>query len=174
MTGVQTCALPIYADMGYIDSAFGGVANLNATAGSATLTVSEYRCLMIFITGAITSNVTYTIPSGVGGQWVVYNGTTSTNGSTITISSGGGGTSVNPIQSEYNLYASDGTNMFSVASPTSVPTGGGTNKIFYINDQIVTENYTLSATQNAMTAGPISINGGVTVTIQAGSVWTIV
>lgn len=171
---VDTWEIPVNGDMDIIDQALGGVTNLNATAGSATLTAAQYRSLFIFISGAITSNVTYTIPSGVGGQWVVYNGTTTTNSSTVTISSGGGGTSVLPIQSEYNLYACDGTNMFSVASPTSVPTGGGSDKIFYTNDQTVTASYTLSANQNAMTAGPISINSGATVTIQAGSTWSIV
>ena len=52
--------------------------------------------------------------------------------------------------------------------------GGGTNQIFYTNDQVVTDNYTLIATKNAMTAGPISINSSVTVTIETGATWTVV
>lgn len=53
-------------------------------------------------------------------------------------------------------------------------TGGGSNKVFYENDQTVTTNYTITAGKNAMSAGPITINAGITVTIGAGEVWTVV
>ena len=53
-------------------------------------------------------------------------------------------------------------------------TGGGSDKIFHNNDQTVTTSYTIPSGQNSMTAGPISINSGVTVTIPSGSEWTIV
>ncbi len=52
--------------------------------------------------------------------------------------------------------------------------GGGTNQIFYENDQTVTNNYTISTNKNAMTAGPVTINSGVTVTVPTGSTWVIV
>lgn len=53
-------------------------------------------------------------------------------------------------------------------------TGGGANKAFYENDKTITANYTITTGKNAMTAGPISINNGVTVTIPDGSTWTVV
>lgn len=53
-------------------------------------------------------------------------------------------------------------------------TGGGTDKIFYENGQTVTTDYTLTASTNAVTAGPISINSGVTVTVPSGGNWVIV
>ena len=53
-------------------------------------------------------------------------------------------------------------------------TGGGSDDIFYENGQTVTTNYTLSTNKNAVTAGPVSINSGVTVTIPSGSSWVIV
>lgn len=52
--------------------------------------------------------------------------------------------------------------------------GGGVNKVFYENDQNVTDNYTITSGSNAMTAGPIEIDDGVTVEIPSGSVWTVV
>ncbi len=52
-------------------------------------------------------------------------------------------------------------------------TGGGTDQVFYENDMTVTTDYTLTTNKNAMTAGPITINTGVTVTIPTGAVWTI-
>ena len=53
-------------------------------------------------------------------------------------------------------------------------TGGSSDDIFYENGQTVTANYTLTANKNAMSAGPIVINAGVTVTIGSGQSWTIV
>jgi hypothetical protein len=53
-------------------------------------------------------------------------------------------------------------------------TGGGNDAVFYTNGQTVTANYTVPSGQNAMSAGPITIADGVTVTISDGSVWTIV
>lgn len=53
-------------------------------------------------------------------------------------------------------------------------TGGGSDRVFYENGQTVTTNYTITNGTNAMSAGPITINAGVTVTIGAGEVWTIV
>lgn len=52
--------------------------------------------------------------------------------------------------------------------------GGGSNQIFYENEQTVTADYTIGASKNAMSAGPITISTGVTVTIPTGSTWTIV
>lgn len=52
--------------------------------------------------------------------------------------------------------------------------GGGTDQVFYENDQTVTTNYTLTSGTNAVTAGPVTINSGVTVTVPSGSVWTVV
>jgi hypothetical protein len=57
---------------------------------------------------------------------------------------------------------------------TGGATGGGTDAVFYENDQTVTTNYTITSSKNAMTAGPVTIDGGVTVTIPSGSVWTVV
>lgn len=53
-------------------------------------------------------------------------------------------------------------------------TGAGIDAVFYENDQTVNNNYTLTANKNALSAGPITIANGVTVTIPNGSVWTIV
>jgi hypothetical protein len=52
--------------------------------------------------------------------------------------------------------------------------GGGSDQVFWENDQTVTTNYTISTGQNAVTAGPIEILSGVTVEIPVGSVWTVV
>jgi len=53
-------------------------------------------------------------------------------------------------------------------------TGAGTDAVFFLNDQAVTASYSIPSTKNAMTAGPITVNSGVTVTIPSGSVWVVV
>ncbi len=52
--------------------------------------------------------------------------------------------------------------------------GGGTDKVFYTNEKSITSNFTLVGTLNAMSAGPISIASGVSVTISSGATWTVV
>lgn len=52
--------------------------------------------------------------------------------------------------------------------------GSGANQIFYENDQTVTGNYSITAGKNAMTAGPVTVNSGVTVTVPSGSSWSII
>lgn len=53
-------------------------------------------------------------------------------------------------------------------------TGAGGDQIFYQNGQTVNTSYSITAGQNAGTFGPVSIAGGVTVTVPTGSVWSIV
>jgi hypothetical protein len=53
-------------------------------------------------------------------------------------------------------------------------TGGGSDDVFYENGQTVTTNYTLSTNKNAVTAGPVTVNSGATVTIPSGSSWVVV
>jgi hypothetical protein len=53
-------------------------------------------------------------------------------------------------------------------------TGGGNDQIFYENGQNVTTNYTIASTKNAMSAGPITIDSGATVTVDTGANWVIV
>lgn len=52
--------------------------------------------------------------------------------------------------------------------------GGGTDDVFYENSQTVTSSYSLTAGKNAMSAGPITINSGATVTVGSGQSWVIV
>lgn len=72
--------------------------------------------------------------------------------------------------------------------PSSMSTGGpswdingtttsvtlrASNGIF-VNAQSISSNYTVAATDNALSAGPVSVASGITVTVSSGSVWTVV
>lgn len=52
--------------------------------------------------------------------------------------------------------------------------GGAGNPFVYENDITVTADYTITSGKNAMSAGPITIADGATVSVPDGSVWTIV
>jgi len=65
----------------------------------------------------------------------------------------------------------DGSAYEEIGSPAK---GGGSDQIFFENDKTVTTDYTITTNKNAMTAGDITINNGATVTVPAGSTWTIV
>ena len=87
------------------------------------------------------------------------------------------GNSSTPTEGHVLTVDSNGEANFAEASGGG-PTGGGSDKVFTENGQTVTTNYTIGdtfgAACNAMAAGPITINSGVTVTVDSGDTLTIV
>lgn len=144
--------VPLNGDMNIIDAAFGGVTSLNATSGSANLSVSQYQKFALNVTGAMSASVTYTIPNGVGGYWVVRNATTDATGGpwSVTIASGGGGSNVTALRDKNILIWSDGTNIRNVdenvatiGTVTSVAVSGGTTGLT-ANGSPITTNGTIT------------------------------
>ena len=130
---------PINTDWDIIDASFGGVTIKNPTgvSGTVNLILAEYRSAIIVVgtsisaSAVLTANVNYTIPSGVGGVWSIFNNTT--GAFTITISSLGGGTSVVLEQGATTIIYSDGTNI-RIADNRVVDTVPGTNtQVIYNN-----------------------------------------
>lgn len=159
---VDTWNVPVNSDMDVIDAALGGVTSLNATGGSAILTDTQYQKMALNISGAISANVIYTIPSGVGGIWVVRNVTTDATGGpwTITIASGGGGTSVTCTRGKAVQIYSDGTNIRDVSenvaqigTVTSVDVSGGTTGL-------TTSGGPITSSGTITIAGTLSISNG--------------
>ena len=92
----------------------------------------------------VLDGISHPTADGTNGQALVTNGSGVLSFSTISAGSGGGAT------------------------------GGGSDEIFYENDQAVTTNYSISASHNAMSAGPITVNNGITVTVPSGVRWVVV
>jgi hypothetical protein len=134
---VDTWNVPANGDFDIIDQAFGGVTSLNATAGNATLSAAQYRSLILAISGAMSAGVTYTIPSGVGGQWIVRNTTTDSSGGpwTVTIASAGGGTSVVVDRSQNVTIFCDGTNVRVSGTQITIP--GSNTQVIYNNSGVL-------------------------------------
>jgi hypothetical protein len=53
-------------------------------------------------------------------------------------------------------------------------TGGGTDQVFFQNGQTVNSSYSIPASTNAGTFGPVTISSSATVTIPSSSSWTVV
>lgn len=73
-----------------------------------------------------------------------------------------------------DISATSGTVTIDGAEVGGGATGGGSDAIFFENGQNVTANYSISANTNAVSAGPITIDDGVVVTITTGSRWVVV
>lgn len=84
------------------------------------------------------------------------------------------GIGIPPGSSILAAWDSDVGDFVRVAGGGGGATGGGADQVFFENDQIVTTDYTIPSTKNAGTFGPITVDGGVTVTVSTGAVWTIV
>lgn len=132
---VNTWDQPVNTDFDVIDTAFGGVTNINAVgaSGTITLTSSQFRPPNIIIAGLLTANVNYQLPSTVGGVWSIYNNTT--GNFTVTFSSAGGGTSLLLRQGYRSQVISDGTNI-SYSSTNSLP-GGSNTQVQYNSNGVL-------------------------------------
>lgn len=103
-------------------------------------------------TGAVTINV-----SGQGVKAITKNGSTALEAGDILIDA--------TVQITY-----DGTQFQLVSGAGGGAKAGG---VIYENALIVTANYTLTTGKNGHSVGPITINGGVSVTIPSGQRWVI-
>jgi hypothetical protein len=56
----------------------------------------------------------------------------------------------------------------------TITIGAGGGGVFIESEQQVQSNTTLVNGTNYMSIGPITINSGITVTVNSGSVWTVV
>lgn len=139
-----------------LSTANGGV--LNTSSGGAP-SISETPVLGVAGSAAGTLGL-----SGVTSGVVTLSGAAAAGTWTFTLPTSGG----------TNGYALT-TNGSGTASWSAVgAVGGGSDQVFYNNDQTVTTDYTVASGKNAGTFGPVTINSGITVTVSAGSTWTIV
>ena len=154
----------------------GGTIN-GTTIGATTAATGRFTTLQA--TGAFTAGSTAAITGNttVGGTLTVT-GLGSFNGTgALKIPAGTTGQQPSPVtgmiryNSTTNLFEGYGNAWGSLGGGA---TGGGGNQIFFENDQTVTTNYTIPSTKNAMSAGPITIDTSVTVTISTGANWVIV
>lgn len=134
----------------YIDDQ--GTGNLRLRSGTLEIT-------------NLASNKTSALFSSGGGQTLNFNNNTKF----VTTNTGVVVTGIMTATS----FEGDGSNLSNL--PASAPVGGSaSNKVFFENDKVVSVNYQITSTKNAMSAGPVSVNAGIAVTVPSGCSWTIV
>lgn len=159
-----------------------GAPYANSSIPSSMLTMFTYAATTeLFVGGGTASANASTLIS----FWTAANTTTTTGTERMRITSTGNiliGTTVddgvNKLQTSGNAKISGNlevTGLITANGSSGIgAVGGGTDSVFYENDQSVTTNYTITSGKNAMSAGPITINTGVTVTVPEGSTWSII
>jgi|TARA_Y100000031_G_C8216967_1_gene383925 hypothetical protein len=116
--------------------------------------------------------------------------TTNTGSSTLNVGTSDGAVTLKKISSgtlqnlsagdfdsdAFYLLAFDGTYWLQVSGSGGGggATGASGEELFWENETQVDNDYSISASTNALTAGPITIASGVTVTVPSGCVWVIV
>lgn len=145
---------PINANWTIVDNALGGIAALTTTAGDTTLSTAQYQNLILQITGTLTANVNYVIPSTVQGQWT-YDTTGLVLGAfSLHILSDGGGATVDVSANTQGIVYSDGTNIRSSTPPSLITSPeGSSGDIQYNNGGVFggTSSIALSGTTTTIT-----------------------
>ena len=144
------------------------VATSTTGTGTITLGSAEDGYQTFADAGVANGNVVrYIIEDG--SNFEIGTGTYTASGTTLTRTVSESSNSNNAI----NLSGSATVFVGATAQDLS-PLGGGSNKVFFENDTNVTADYTITDGKNAMSAGPITIDSGVTVTVGTGETWTVV
>jgi hypothetical protein len=144
------------------------VRETTTTVGTGTVTlagaVTGFQSFAVVGNG----NTTYYTIAGQGtSEWEVGVGTYTLSGTTLART-----TVLESSNSGSLVSFSAGTKDVFVTYPADRAVTGSTGMIE--NDTTITANYTINTGRNALSAGPISINSGITVTVPTGSVWTVV
>lgn len=144
------------------------VRETTTTTGTGTITlagaVTGFQSFSVVGDG----NTTYYTIAGQGtSEWEVGVGTYTLSGTTLSrdsvLASSNSGSLVN---------FSAGTKDVFVTYPAGRSVTGATG--LTENDTTITANYTITTGRNALSAGPLTVNTGVTITVPTGSVWTVV
>ena len=163
----------------------GTVVMATGTLGaSGRITIAPYTqgVEVKYIIGVTTEDIAAGTDGKVTNFGKVRNVNTSAwnDGDVLFVADNGAMTNVEPATGMVNAIAfvihaaTNGTLMVRFVALDEAGLGGAINDVFYENAKTITSNYTLAGDRNAMTAGPITIADGVTVTISDGATWTVV
>jgi hypothetical protein len=146
------------------------VKDSTTTTGTGTVTLSGtaatgYQNFSVIGNG----NTTYYTIAGQGTtEWEVGIGTYTTSGTTLArttiLSSSNSGSAVN---------FSSGTKDVFVTYPSEYATFTGAGQAIVLNNATASVSFTINTGYNGMSVGPLTISGGVTVTVASGQRWVV-
>ncbi len=126
----STWDTPLNNNFGYLDAALGNTATISNTS-AYTLVSSEYQCMRLLFNGSLAADLTISIPSGVGGFWIVTNSTTDLSSVAVkylTINTTAGGSlGVTPPRGSSVVIYSDGTHVGYVEGTAPIPASSTTS-----------------------------------------------
>jgi hypothetical protein len=185
-------AAPSYGKIGLTTHVSGTLPQANGGTGGATQ-IAALQALGVLCAQTVAKSAAYTVVAADRGDVLLCTGTftlTLTAAATLAngfsfgvVNVGTGVITIDPnlaelIDGAATLALAAGKSCLIVCDATGFRTvglsGGAINDAFYENAQTISANYTITTGKNAMTAGPITINNGVTVTVPNGSVWSVI
>jgi hypothetical protein len=154
------------------------VKETTTTTGTGTLTLLGASIGFQSFAAVGNGNTTYyTISSNGGAEFEVGIGTYTSSGTTLSrttvLTSSNSGSLVNLSAGTKDVFVTY------PASKSTYETAGqeiyaGADGSIYLNAITITKDTAVPANYNGMSAGPITVASGITVTVATGSVWTVV
>lgn len=153
------------------------VKETTTTTGTGTLTLAGASTgFRAFSAGIGANNTTYYAIASTGSEWEVGIGTVGAGGTTLTrdtvLASSNSGSLVNLSSGSKDVFCDYPAAPSTFTYQNVVQTGNAAG--IYSHANTIAANSTIATGNNGMSAGPITVNSGVTVTVPSGSVWVVV
>ena len=162
-----------------VEDFVGGMVTGNTETGITVTYQDSDGTLDFAVTSQTDNNFTTTLKNKLDG--IAASATNVTNNNQIT--NGASYVTSSVINSLNASNLSSGT-VPDARFPSTLPAVSGANLTniaatvasgcIYENSQTISSNYSITSGKNAMSAGPITVASGVTVTVTSGSTWTVV
>ena len=155
------------------------VQETSTTTGTGTITLAG--AVSGFQSFSVIGNANTTYYAIVmGSEWEVGLGTYTSSGTTLSrdtvLESSNGGTKVNFSAGTKNVFVTYPAEKatYQDANGTAIAPQLSASNGLVENANTVSANYTIQTNYNAMSAGPVTVNSGITLTIPSGSNWVVV
>lgn len=154
------------------------VQEVTTTTGTGTVTLAGAVAGFQTFAAIGDGNTTYYAITS-GNDWEVGLGTYTASGTTLSrdtileSSNSGSAITLSGTSNVFVTYPAEKAVVQDSDNTGIAPQIGATNGIF-VNNATVSSNYSIPSGYNGLTAGPVTVNGGVSVVIPSGSNWVIV